>query len=152
MPSPALTTLASSSRASNSAAPDDAWRTTTVSTCIAWMFLAVSIRLSPFCTLEVEPLEVDHIRRQALGGESKLVRVRVEDSKNMLAMVLPRSAGTFFTSRADTSLNDSAVFSSSSISARLSNSRESRSCAANSWPAAAGAAALPPEPSPGRAR
>ena len=127
MPSPALTTLASSSRASSSADPEEEWRTTTVSTCIASMFLAVSTRLSPFCTLDVEPWKFTVSADSRLAASSKLVRVRVEDSKNRLAMVLPRSEGTFFTWRAETSLNDSAVSSSSSISPRLSSSSDSRS-------------------------
>ena len=78
------------------------------------MFLAVSTRLSPFSTLEVEPWKLTVSADNRLAASSKLVRVRVEDSKNRLAMVLPRNEGTFFTWRAETSLNDSAVFSSNS--------------------------------------
>ena len=44
-----------------------------------------------------------------LAAISKVVRVRVECSKNRLNTLLPRSSGTFFTSRSVTPTNDSAV-------------------------------------------
>jgi len=44
-----------------------------------------------------------------LPAISKVVRVRVLDSKNRLTTVLPRSSGTFLISRSPTEMNDSAV-------------------------------------------
>ena len=44
-----------------------------------------------------------------LAAISKVVRVRVEFSKNRLNTLLPRSSGTFFTSRSVTPTNGSAV-------------------------------------------
>ena len=44
-----------------------------------------------------------------LAAISKVVRVRVEGSKNRLNTLLPRSSGTFFTSRSVTPTKDSAV-------------------------------------------
>jgi hypothetical protein len=44
-----------------------------------------------------------------LAAISNVVRVRVEGSKKRLKIALPRSSGTFFTSRCVTPTNDSAV-------------------------------------------
>src|SRR3982751_5056486 len=63
-----------------------------------------------------------------LAAISKVVRVRVEGSKNRLKTLLPRRSGTFFTSRSVTPTNDSAV---SRICARISRgnpSMERRCC------------------------
>src|SRR3989338_5148228 len=61
------------------------------------------------------------------AATSKLVRVLVEGSKKRFAIVFPRSAGTFLTSRLETSLKDSAVVKISSISSRVSSSSDKRS-------------------------
>src|SRR5215213_6060574 len=63
-----------------------------------------------------------------LAAISNVVRVRVEGSKKRLKTLLPRSSGTFFTSRSVTPANDSAV---SRICVRISRGRpsiESRCC------------------------
>ena len=52
-----------------------------------------------------------------LAAISKVVRVRVVGSKNRLKMALPRSSGTFFTSRSVTETNERAV---SRICSRIS--------------------------------
>ena len=58
-----------------------------------------------------------------LAAISKVVRVRVDGSKNRLKIDLPRNSGTFFTSRSPTSMKDSAV---SSICVRVARGRPSR--------------------------
>lgn len=75
---------------------------------IASRFRAVSIRVSPFVTddVEAEILIVSADRRFA--AISKDVRVRVEGSKNRLITVLPRRVGTFLMARVEISLKDSA--------------------------------------------
>ena len=57
-----------------------------------------------------------------LAAISKVVRVRVLGSKNRLKIALPRSSGTFFTSRSVTETNDRAV---SRICSRISAGRPS---------------------------
>src|SRR5574343_1625001 len=69
----------------------------------------VSSRVSP---LAVEDLLMSRLITSAdrrLAAISKVVRVRVEFSKKRLNTLLPRNSGTFFTSRAETSMKDSAV-------------------------------------------
>ena len=75
---------------------------------MASIFLAVSIRVSPFLTLLVEEeiLKVSALIR--LAAISKDNRVRVDGSKKRLTTVLPRRVGTFFIDRDDISLKDSA--------------------------------------------
>ena len=80
---------------------------------------------------------------------SKLTRVRVEASKKRLSTVLPRSVGTFLIGRAATSAKDSAVSSTSSISAGDSSAMPSRSLRVPARPAPCRSAA---QRSPGRDR
>ena len=89
------------------------------------MARAVSVRLSPFSVLEVEPVRLTVSADSRLAASSKLERVRVDASKNRLAMVLPCRAGTFLTSREETSLKESVESRRSSISSR------DRSCSAS---------------------
>src|SRR5690606_2607482 len=58
------------------------------------------------------------------AASSNVVRVRVEVSKNTLHTVLPRSSGTFFTARAPTSRNESAVSRMSVSNSRGKSSRD----------------------------
>ena len=67
-----------------------------------------------------------------LAAISKVVRVRVEGSKNRLKIALPRSSGTFFTSRSDTETNWSAVSRMRRIIAAGSPSMVSRWCSSPS--------------------
>ena len=77
---------------------------TIISTFIERIFLTVSSRVSPFFTLleEAEKLSVSAERR--FSANSKEIRVRVEFSKNRLAMVMSRREGTFLMGRLMTSL------------------------------------------------
>jgi hypothetical protein len=73
------------------------------------MLLTVSSKVSPFLTElpEAEKLMVSAERR--FSANSKESRVRVEFSKNTLAMVTSRREGTFLIGRLRTSLNYFAV-------------------------------------------
>ena len=71
------------------------WRTTNASTPIALMVSMVSRRLSPLLTLLLDTAKFIVSALSRLAAVSKLVRVRVESSKNRLTTFLPRSAGTF---------------------------------------------------------
>src|SRR5690348_12228330 len=70
-------------------------------------------------------LTISALRR--LAASSKEVRVRVLGSTKKLTRVLPCKAGTFLTSRVPTSLNASAVSSTSEISAADSSRRPNKS-------------------------
>ena len=80
VPSPAFSTLPFTHRVSVSGAPLDEWRITIASAPIACSVSAVSLRLSPFETLDplVEKLITSADSR--LAASSKLIRVRVEFS------------------------------------------------------------------------
>src|SRR4051812_26440428 len=137
-PSPALITCSCGFtwRAIRKGAPEALWRTTKMSACIAERFATVSSSDSP---LEVDDTETFRLITSAdrrFAAISKVVRVRVEDSKNRLNTLLPRRIGTFFTSRSVTPAKDSAV---SRICTRISFGRpsiDSRCCSspfALSW-------------------
>jgi len=106
-PSPALMIEHFKCCESNSGVPGVGWRTTTTSAPIASMFLAVSMNDSPFDRLE--PLgEKSWVSAESrLAARLKLVRVRVEFSKNKLKTIRPVSAGTFLRLRVEISANDS---------------------------------------------
>ncbi len=89
----------------NSAAPGSAWRITIISTFMARMLLTVSTRVSPFLTEELEAAKLMTSALRRFSANSKLNRVRVEFSKNKLAIVMSRSEGTFLIGRLITSLN-----------------------------------------------
>src|SRR3990167_7384026 len=91
----------------------------------------VSSRVSPLLADEVDTFSVMTSADRRWAASSKVVRVRVEFSKNTLHTVLPRSSGTFFTARAPTSRNESAV---SRISVSSSRGRPSRDRKWRSWP------------------
>src|SRR6185436_10806531 len=63
-----------------------------------------------------------------LAAISKVVRVRVEGSKKRLKTLLPRSSGTFFTSRSVTPAKDSAVSRICTTISRGRPSIDSRCC------------------------
>src|SRR5438128_7337007 len=109
LPSPAFTTLERMRSPRNCAAPEEAWRITTMSMRIASRFLAVSTSVSPFCTALPVAATFTVSAERRFSANSKEMRVRVEASKKRLTIVLPRSAGTFLMGRSDTSLNGSAV-------------------------------------------
>ena len=95
VPSPALTTAASTCLAMKCGAPDEAWRRTITSGAIACRFLAVSSSVSPLVVDEVEPEMLTASADSRLAAISNEVRVRVDASRNRLMTVLPRSVGTF---------------------------------------------------------
>src|ERR671910_2602066 len=129
-PSPALITCSCGLtwRAIRNGAPEDSWRTMKMSACIAERLATVSSSDSPLVADETVMLRLITSADRRLAAISKVVRVRVEGSKNRLNTLLPRSSGTFFTSRSVTPANDSAV---SRICSRISRGRpsmESRCC------------------------
>src|SRR5688500_14278142 len=82
---------------------------TTMSTLIASIFLAVSMRVSPLFVLLVFSKKSMMSAERRWAAREKLMRVRVESSKKRLTMTRPRRAGTFLTLRVETSLKESAV-------------------------------------------
>src|SRR6185295_15425409 len=129
-PSPALITCSCGLtwRAMRKGAPEELWRTTKMSACIAERLATVSSSDSPLLCEETATFRLMTSAERRLAAISKVVRVRVEASKNRLNTLLPRSSGTFFTSRSVTPPSDSAV---SRICSRISRGRpsmESRCC------------------------
>src|SRR5688572_25859995 len=129
-PSPALITCSCGLtwRALRNGAPEELWRTTKMSACIAERLATVSSSDSPLVCDEMAMFRLMTSADRRLAAISKVVRVRVDGSKNRLNTLLPRSSGTFFTSRSVTSAKDSAV---SRICVRISRGRpsmDSRCC------------------------
>src|SRR5258706_2239770 len=129
-PSPALITCSCGLtwRAIRNGAPDEAWRTTKISACIAERLATVSSRDSPFVADDTAMFRLMTSAERRLAAISKVVRVRVEGSKKRLNTLFPRRIGTFLTSRSVTPAKDSAV---SRICVRISRgspSMESRCC------------------------
>lgn len=120
VPSPAFRIDASIQplAASTAGAPEALCRITTPSAPIAASVCAVSLRLSPFETLEPLALKLMTSAESRFAAASNEMRVRVESSKKRLTTVLPRRVGSFFTSRFCTSAMSSAMSSSAIASAR----------------------------------
>src|SRR5450830_1258230 len=114
-PSQALTTCTCDWRVSRiclaimKGAPDCEWRTTNMSACIAARLSMVSSSDSPLLALEAEIFRLMTSADRRFEAISKVVRVRVEFSKNRLNTLLPRISGTFFTSRSPMLTKDDAV-------------------------------------------
>ena len=89
---------------------------TTISTFMAKMLLTVSTKVSPFLTDEPAALKLTTSAESLFSANSKDKRVRVEFSKNTLAMVISRKEGTFLIGLLITSLKRDAVSRMSSIS------------------------------------
>ena len=68
----------------------------------------MSISVSPLVREEFEAEMLIESAERRFAAISKDVRVRVEDSKKKLMMVLPRSVGTFLIERREISLKESA--------------------------------------------
>ena len=119
VPSPALMMCASTQPlfVTVEATPECECRSTMKSAPIASSVCSVSLRLSPLETLD--PCEVNVVTSalSASAAASNDSRVLVLSSKNTFATVLPRSVGSFFTSRDRTSAMSIAV---SSIATALS--------------------------------
>ena len=82
---------------------------TIMSTFIARMLLTVSNKVSPFFTEEPEAEKLMVSADNLFSASSKDNRVRVEFSKNTLAIVTSRREGTFLIGLLRTSLNSLAV-------------------------------------------
>jgi hypothetical protein len=96
-------------RAIRCGAPLSLCRTMNMSACMAARFATVSSTDSP---LDVDDMLIARLMTSAdrrLAAISNVVRVRVDGSKKRLKIALPRSSGTFFTSRCVTPTKDSAV-------------------------------------------
>src|SRR6267143_378851 len=137
-PSPAFTTCSCglTLRAIRYGAPEELWRTTKMSACIADRFATVSRSDSPLVCEESAMLRLITSAERRLAAISNVVRVRVEGSKNRLNTLLPRSNGTFFTSRSVTPTKDSAVSRICTSTSRGRPSMDSRCCSsplALSW-------------------
>ena len=79
--------------ASSSTAPEDWWRTTRKSGCMALMVIAVSSSVSPLETAEVATAMFMTSAPSRLPAISKELWVRVEASKNRFTWVRPCSTG-----------------------------------------------------------
>src|SRR3954463_5402885 len=93
---------------------------------MASMFLAVSMNDSPLERLETLGVKSCVAAESRLAARLKLVRVRVEFSKNRLKTIRPCSAGTFLRLRVEISANESAVSRMATISSRDRSSSPSR--------------------------
>src|SRR5262249_10852438 len=87
---------------------------------------AVSLSDSPLSTAEPAALIDITSAESRLAASSKLDDVRVDDSKNRLTTVRPRSVGSFLSSRSRACSKLRAVASSRSMSSRVRSSIESR--------------------------
>src|SRR5882672_7550393 len=110
-PSPALITCTCGATwlAIRWAAPLEECRTTNMSAYIAERLSTVSSRVSPLVEDDTAMFRLITSADRRFAAISKVVRVRVEGSKNRLKTDLPRRSGTFFTSRSVTPMNDAAV-------------------------------------------
>src|SRR5438128_3808576 len=110
-PSPALITCTCEATwlAIKWAAPLEECRTTNISAYIAERLSTVSSRVSPLVEDDTAIFRLMTSADKRFAAISKVVRVRVEASKNRLNTDLPRSSGTFFTSRSVTPMKDAAV-------------------------------------------
>ena len=94
-PSPALTTEQVTFWESRLAAPDEAWRTTSRSGCMAFSVTAVSISVSPLEIEDERGLMLTTSAPSRLPASSKELWVRVEFSKNRFISVRPLSRSSF---------------------------------------------------------
>src|SRR5713101_3634158 len=110
-PSPALITCTCEATwlAIKWAAPLEECRTTNMSAYIAERLSTVSSRVSPLVEDNTVMFRLMTSADRRFAAISKVVRVRVEASKNRLNTDLPRRSGTFFTSRSVTPTKDAAV-------------------------------------------
>src|SRR6266704_3124277 len=110
-PSPALITCTCEATwlAITWAAPLEECRTKNISAYIAERLSTVSSRVSPLVEDDTAIFRLMTSADKRFAAISKVVWVRVEASKNRLNTDLPRSSGTFFTSRSVTPMKDAAV-------------------------------------------
>src|SRR5918996_2151264 len=129
-PSPALITCSCGFtwRAIRKGAPENSWRTTKMSACIAERLATVSSSDSPLVWDETLMFRLMTSADRRLAAISNVVRVRVEGSKKRLNTLLPRRSGTFLTSRSVTPAKDSAVSRICSSTSRGRPSMDRRCC------------------------
>src|SRR5882672_5192341 len=129
-PSPALITCTCGATwlAMRCAAPLEGCRTTNMSACIADRLSTVSSSVSPLDDEDTAMFRLITSAERRLAAISNVVRVRVDGSKNRLNTDLPRSSGTFFTSRSVTPMNEAAV-----SRMRSSTSRGNPSIVSRCW-------------------
>src|SRR5258705_12556984 len=110
-PSPALITCTWGATwfAIRWAAPLEECRTTNMSAYIAERLSTVSSRVSPLVEDDTVMFRLMTSADRRFAAISKVVRGRVEASKDRLNTDLPRRSGTFFTSRSVTPTKDAAV-------------------------------------------
>src|SRR6266852_795675 len=127
-PSPALITCTCGATwfAIKWAAPLEECRTTNISAYIAERLSTVSSSVSPLVEDDTPIFRLMTSADRRFAAISKVVRVRVEASKNRLNTDLPRRSGTFFTSRSVTPMKDAAVSSMCRRTSRGSPSIVSR--------------------------
>ena len=125
-PSPALITPTLRCCASRCGVPGVLCRTTTASIPIASRLRAVSMNDSPLERLLVEAEKSTTSAPSRRAASEKLVRVRVEFSKNRFTTVEPVSTESLRRQWSVASLKRAAVSSSSRISSPVSRSRSSR--------------------------
>src|SRR5213083_2297985 len=103
-----------------------------MSACIAERFATVSSRLSPLAVEERAMSRLMTSAESRLAAISNVVRVRVLFSKKRLKTLLPRSSGTFFTSRSAIDTNGTAVSRMRPMISAGSSSSVSRCCSSPS--------------------
>src|SRR3990170_2905722 len=99
-----------------------------MSACMAERLATVSSSDSPLAVELTATFRLMTSADRRFAAISKVVRVRVEPSKNRLNTLLPRSSGTFLMSRSVTPAKDSAVSRICTISSRGNPSTDSRCC------------------------
>src|SRR5208282_1563887 len=104
------------------------WRTMNMSAFIATRLSTVSSSVSALVVEDTAMFRLITAAERRLAAISKVVRVRVLFSKKRLNTVLPRSRGTFFTSRSATDTNGTAVSSMRLTMSAGSSSSVSRCC------------------------
>src|SRR5688572_24277172 len=100
-------------------APGAGWRITTISTFMDKILFTVSSSVSPLLTEDELALKLITSALNRFSASSNEMRVRVEFSKNKLAIVTSLSEGTFLIGLLMTSLNWSEVSKMSSMSSRV---------------------------------
>ena len=125
-PSPAFTTGTRTRSASMCGTPATESRTTSTSALMAARLRAMSASVSAFDRLEPARVTLIASAESRFAAISNETRVRVDDSRNTLITVRPRSVGTRLISRCEISSIASDVSSTRSISSRLMCSMPSR--------------------------
>src|SRR5690348_2353568 len=113
-------------------APLEAWRTMNMSAFMATRLSIVSSSVSPLVVEDTPMLRLITSADRRLAAISNVVRVRVLFSKKRLNTVLPRSSGTFFTSRSAIETNGTAVSRMRPMTSAGSPSSVSRCCSSPS--------------------